>query len=765
MNTTNTAREASGHVKISSKWDEITAVDRETSEKLRLGLLLSSKSIDINTTNSPGIVYPSVCSSSAICQIKTVTTPSAEDIAVSEAIDAIEDLTSDFEAVTDESNTEEVPSELTPKVTKRKNTRVSKMKSAAEPSQKTQWPRTWSANDSLCNDNSGPKTIEDSCKNSPPSSLWTDSESWDTPSFLRYDAERPSRYRFVRPRETVRQRVTSLKHKVVEIARTDLGWVKEAMGNIRIKASPENPNHRVKSAENSRESSRDDSTNLSMRGGAGDISSLNGAGNDIFGIGGGSGNCCAQLSAELGSSVGFESSSIYANSQSSYWAKQQSELTPSCIIVPSTASEVAVAISIISTIESCNFAIKGAGHGTVVGATNINGGVKFDMSRLNEIETNSEGTITRIGAGSQWGEVYEYLDNRGLSVAGGRNGDVGVAGVLLGGGISFYGPRVGWATDNILNVEVVLASGEIANANSTSNQDLLKALKGGNSNFGIATSFDLRTFPQGEMWVGYLGQSIDSRDEVFKAIADIASNANEDPFAALVGDFKFNSATKSWVMNHTVAYTKPVANPSIFQSLVNIRPQLSNSIAMTNISTIATGQKNGAEVAYNKNHLSYTGTYGNDAALLSKIFDISNATVHKIMSQTNGGIKWTTMMEPFPALVDSFGDKNGGNSLGLSAETGDRIVILQLAQFEDRDANDMVDKELHNMFEEIAHVASEMGLLRRFRYLNYADKQQNPIASYGPENVAQLQATSKKYDPEGLFQRQAPGGFKLGMQQ
>lgn len=80
--------------------------------------------------------------------------------------------------------------------------------------------------------------------------------------------------------------------------------------------------------------------------------------------------------------------------------------------------------------------------------------------------------------------------------------------------------------------------------------------------------------------------------------------------------------------------------------------------------------------------MSYTGTYGNDAALLSKIFDISNATVHKIMPQINGGIKWVTMMEPFPALVDSFGEKNGGNSLGLSAETGDRIGKPSIVKYQ-----------------------------------------------------------------------------------
>ena len=92
-------------------------------------------------------------------------------------------------------------------------------------------------------------------------------------------------------------------------------------------------------------------------------------------------------------------------------------------------------------------------------------------------------------------------------------------------------------------------------------------------------------------------------------------------------------------------------------------------------------------------------------------------------------------------------------------------VITQLAQFDDDEANDLIESELHNMFDEIASVASKKGLLRQFQYLNYADKQQNPIASYGPENVAELQATSKKYDPKGLFQRQAPGGFRLGMQQ
>lgn len=86
------------------------------------------------------------------------------------------------------------------------------------------------------------------------------------------------------------QRVASLKHKIVKIARTDMDWVKGAMASIRIKAGVEYPRLKVNSTDNLRGGLKD-SSNLSLRGGGGDISSLNGGGNDIFGLDGGSGTC------------------------------------------------------------------------------------------------------------------------------------------------------------------------------------------------------------------------------------------------------------------------------------------------------------------------------------------------------------------------------------------------------------------------------------------------------------------------------------------
>lgn len=46
-------------------------------------------------------------------------------------------------------------------------------------------------------------------------------------------------------------------------------------------------------------------------------------------------------------------------------------------------------------------------------------------------------------------------------------------------------------------------------------------------------------------------------------------------------------------------------------------------------------------------------------------------------------------------------------------------------------------------------------------YLNYADKSQNPLGSYGTENIKKMKDAAAKYDPEQVFQNLVPGGFKI----
>ncbi|KAI5927332.1 hypothetical protein F4810DRAFT_650325 [Camillea tinctor] len=53
------------------------------------------------------------------------------------------------------------------------------------------------------------------------------------------------------------------------------------------------------------------------------------------------------------------------------------------------------------------------------------------------------------------------------------------------------------------------------------------------------------------------------------------------------------------------------------------------------------------------------------------------------------------------------------------------------------------------------------GQLIDFTYMNYSYNFQDPIGSYGAENKKELQRISQKFDPQGIFQKGVPGGWKL----
>ncbi|KAE8386029.1 hypothetical protein BDV23DRAFT_187672 [Aspergillus alliaceus] len=102
---------------------------------------------------------------------------------------------------------------------------------------------------------------------------------------------------------------------------------------------------------------------------------------------------------------------------------------------------------------------------------------------------------------SRWEDVYAYLGTYGFAAAGGRLGPVCVPGLLLAGGVNFYGNQVGWSCNTVINYEIVLAEGSVVQANKTHSSDLFWALKGGSSNFDIVTRFDLEIIKSPKVWL------------------------------------------------------------------------------------------------------------------------------------------------------------------------------------------------------------------------------------------------------------------------
>jgi FAD/FMN-containing dehydrogenase len=155
----------------------------------------------------------------------------------------------------------------------------------------------------------------------------------------------------------------------------------------------------------------------------------------------------------------------------------------------------------------------------VPGAASIAEGVLISTENLNTMRLTDANTIAQLGPGLRWGAVYEWISQYNLGIVGGRYGPVGVPGLLLGGGINYFSSKYGWAANTVSNFEVVLANGTIVNANAQTNPDLFWALKGGSSNFGIVTRFDVRTFPVTSVYGGTTFYKPKYVDEYLDAIA------------------------------------------------------------------------------------------------------------------------------------------------------------------------------------------------------------------------------------------------------
>jgi FAD/FMN-containing dehydrogenase len=101
-----------------------------------------------------------------------------------------------------------------------------------------------------------------------------------------------------------------------------------------------------------------------------------------------------------------------------------------------------------------------------------------------------------VAAGETDETMYSYLDAHGLVAVGGSNPTVGIMGWFTGGGQGPLSSTYGMGADNVLQVRVVTAAGELLTASECQNSDLFWALRGGGgSTFGVVVEAAVKTFP------------------------------------------------------------------------------------------------------------------------------------------------------------------------------------------------------------------------------------------------------------------------------
>jgi FAD/FMN-containing dehydrogenase len=185
---------------------------------------------------------------------------------------------------------------------------------------------------------------------------------------------------------------------------------------------------------------------------------------------------------------------------------------PALIARCTSAGDVAKAIAFARE-HDLLLAVRGGGHNGA-GLGTCDDGLVIDLSPLTEVQVDPEARTVRVGGGCTWGEVDRATNEHGLATPSGIISTTGVGGLTLGGGLGHLTRKYGLTIDNLLEAEMVLASGELVRVNADEHPDLYWAIRGGGGNFGVVTSFQFRLHKVDTVFGGPTFWPVEATEEV-----------------------------------------------------------------------------------------------------------------------------------------------------------------------------------------------------------------------------------------------------------
>ena len=181
---------------------------------------------------------------------------------------------------------------------------------------------------------------------------------------------------------------------------------------------------------------------------------------------------------------------------------------PTAAVLPATTADVAATVQFLRA-HRLPFTV---GCGLHSRYSKRDGHVLLYLGLMRRVTVDVTDKVARVQGGAR----NEDLDRAGgacvppLHVVAGTNPDTGVGGLILGGGVGYLSRRQGLTIDNLLEVELVTAEGEVVRASETMNPDLFWAVRGAGFNMGIVTEFVLRVYDD----VGHQMRELTEDDEM-----------------------------------------------------------------------------------------------------------------------------------------------------------------------------------------------------------------------------------------------------------
>lgn len=156
-------------------------------------------------------------------------------------------------------------------------------------------------------------------------------------------------------------------------------------------------------------------------------------------------------------------------------------------------------------------------------------------------------------------------------------------------------------------------------------------------------------------------------------------------------------------------------------------------------------------------------TFRNDPAIMRRAVEF-HADYVAALKRSIDAKKFTTMLflEPITSYTGAISKTQGGNVLCMEDVQSNTIIwVSGVAVDGDEAALAIAQAELNKMMARVKQAAQLLNGDIDLVYLNSADETQDPIGSYGSENVQLIRDVAARYDPLGVIQTRIPGGFKV----
>ncbi|CAE6412823.1 unnamed protein product [Rhizoctonia solani] len=149
-----------------------------------------------------------------------------------------------------------------------------------------------------------------------------------------------------------------------------------------------------------------------------------------------------------------------------------------------------------------------------------------------------------------------------------------------------------------------------------------------------------------------------------------------------------------------------------------------------------------------------------DAGLFKQILECWNKST-KETAETITGWSVGLIYQPISNSMLRATDKKGGNILGLKPAKDPLMVVSYTFTWVEREDDEKAYAAIKKLVTTSKNIAKSQNRLADYMYLNYAGPEQKVIESYGSAQVDFLRKVKAKYDPDAVFEKLSPGGFKI----